>query len=93
MDFTSDAAKYLLTQGVLGLAVLVLGVVVFFLWRELQKTQALNDAKDEKLVETLTLWREDTKATNEKIAAFLDKSVVIASALQEGMNLLSRGRR
>lgn len=76
MDWTSDAAKYLLAQGLLGLAVLVLGVVVYFLWRELQD-------KDDKLLETLTAWREDTKQTASAMASLLDKTVVIAEALRD----------
>lgn len=77
MDWTSDAAKLLLSQGLLGMAVLVLGVVVFFLWRELQ-------SKDDKLVETLTLWREDTKQSAAAMASLLDKTVLIAEAFRDG---------
>lgn len=75
MDWTSEAGKLLLSQGLLGLAVLVLGSVVFFLWRALE-------AKDAKLIETLTAWREDTKATSTVMAALLDKTAVIAEALK-----------
>lgn len=76
MDWTSDAARFLIAQGVLGLAVLVLGVAVFFLWRELQ-------AKDDKLVETLTAWREDTKQTSTAMASLLDKAAIIAEVLRD----------
>ncbi len=75
MDWTSEASKLLLSQGLLGLAVLVLGVVVFFLWRALQ-------AKDAHLIATLTAWREDTKATSTVMAALLDKTAVIAEAMK-----------
>lgn len=77
MDWTSDAAKLLLSQGLLGMAVLVLGVVVFFLWRELQ-------SKDDKLVETLTLWREDTKQSATLMASLVDKAALIAEAFRDG---------
>lgn len=83
MDWTSDAAKQLIAQGVLGIAVLVLGVTVFVLWQALQKAQGLNDAKDDKLIETLTSWREDTKQTASAMASLLDKTVIIAEALRD----------
>jgi hypothetical protein len=76
VDWTSDAAKLLISQGLLGLAVLVLGAVVFFLWRALE-------AKDTKLIETLTAWREDTKSTGLAMAALLDKTTIIAEALRD----------
>lgn len=76
MDWTSDAAKYLIAQGLLGVAVVALAVVVFFLWRELQ-------SKDSKLIETLTAWREDTKQTSSAMASLLDKTVIIAEALRD----------
>lgn len=76
MEWTSDAAKLLLSQGLLGLAVLVLGTIAVFLWRALQ-------VKDAKLIETLVAWREDTKATSTVMAALLDKTAVIAEALKD----------
>lgn len=90
MDWTSDAAKLLLSQGLLGLAVLVLGAVTVVLWRALLREQDASDAKDAKLVETLTAWREDTKQTASAMASLLDKTVVIAEALRTASN---RGTR
>lgn len=76
MDWTTDAAKALIAQGVLGMAVLGLVVVVFFLWRALE-------AKDAKLIETLVLWKDDTKASTEALASVIDKTAVIAEALKD----------
>lgn len=50
----SDPATYYFTQGVLGVTVLVLGLVIRALWLELQKERA------EKIA-ILEAWRTETK--------------------------------
>lgn len=82
MDWTTDAGKFLVAQGLLGIAVLALSAVAIVLWRALLKEQTANDHKDAKLVETLIAWREDTRQTGAAMASLLDKTVIIAEALQ-----------
>lgn len=49
-----DPATYYLTQGVLGVSVLVLGLVVRALWVALQK-------KEQEKIAILEAWRQETK--------------------------------
>lgn len=49
-----DPATYYLTQGVLGITVLVLGLVIRALWSEIKKKEA------EKIA-ILEAWRQETK--------------------------------
>lgn len=50
-----DPTTYYLTQGVLGVTVLVLGLVVRALWQDVKK-------KEQEKIAILEAWREETRA-------------------------------
>ena len=63
----SDPATYYFTQGILGVTVIVLGLVVRALWLELKQERKEKEA-------ILNAWREETKEEGKVVVDALKQS-------------------
>lgn len=77
----TDVSNYLLTQGVFGFTSLILGIVVIYQQRKIDK-------KDAKIEDLQTLRLSDTKEVNEKVTTVLQGNAqaieVLAAKIETG---------
>lgn len=67
MDPTTQTANYLLTQGVLGVAVLVLGWVCVKLYNKTERLQSEKDVLQKEKEAIIEARRVESNATTEKV--------------------------
>lgn len=84
-----DPATYYLTQGVLGVSVLVLGLVVRALWVALQK-------KEQEKIAILEAWRQETKTDGKEALEIVKGNsqtmFYLADKIEAGKDLTKRQR-
>ena len=81
----SDPTTYYFTQGVLGVTVIVLGLVIRALWVELRQERKEKEA-------LLTAWRQETKDEGKVVVDALKQSSQTQFYLADKIEAAKRGK-
>lgn len=81
----SDPATYYFTQGVLGVTVIVLGLVIRALWVELKEARKEKEA-------ILTAWREETKEEGKVVVDALKQNSQIQFYMADKIEAAKKGK-
>lgn len=91
MDPAGGTVTYLFTQGVLGVACIVLGIVAVKLYNKTEKLQAEKDALTKEMVAIIEARRIEDKATTTEVLTVLSNNTQTNRILSEKIEAAKRG--
>lgn len=92
MDAAGGVTNYLLTQGVLGIACIVLGFTIWKLYNDNKRLQAEKDVLTKQMIEIIDARRVEDKATTTEVLTVLSNNTQTNRILAEKIEAAKQGR-